>query len=441
MHSDALGAYFFNDMEYKKHRFNIYPEMQPEEFERLRANIFANGYDKRYPIWIFEGKIIDGWNRYRACQALGIEPYTQHFLGSALDAMQLVIRSNDRRDLNSSQRAAIAVEAEEVVAALKAEARARQIESGKQYGRGTEPEKLVEKIPQAIQANPEQNKVRTQLAETFGTNPRYVSDAARLKENNPEAFRQVLSGAKTISEVKKEEKKKNFETKKTEFEKPVEALPNKPIVFIGESQVILRQNTFNKVSLLLSDPPYGMDFKSGYVEKTKWDKIDNDKRQDTGNILDEVFAAAKVHLADDAHVYIFGNPFEIETVKPIFEKYFTLKNILIWDREVIGMGDLKTFGRSYDVIYFGHNGKWKDLNGTRERDVLRFNRVSPGNLEHPTQKPLDILEYIIKKSTQPGEWVLDPFAGSFTTCAAAMNCGRNSYGIELKDKYLPAWMI
>lgn len=427
-----LGAYFFYNMtKYKKHRFNIYPEMQPEEFERLRSNLFANGYDKRYPIWLFEGEIIDGWNRYRACEALGIEPHVQHFQGSAIDAMQLVIRSNDRRDLNSSQRAAIAVEAEEVVAILKAEAKANQIR------------KPIDSVPQKIaeQTPKEQNEVRTQLAQTFGTNRQYVSDAARLKEQNPEAFKQVLTGAKTISEVKKEEKKKNFETKKTEFEKPVEALPNKPVTFIGESQFVLRQNAFNEISLLLSDPPYGMDFKSGYVEKTKWDKIDNDKREDTANILDEVFAAAKPHLCEDAHIYIFGNPFEVETVKPIFEKYFTLKNILIWDREVIGMGDLKTFGRSYDVVYFGHNGKWKDLNGTRDRDILRFNRVSPGNLEHPTQKPLDILEYIVKKSTQPGEWVLDPFAGSFTTCTAAMKCGRNSYGIELKDKYLPEWMI
>ncbi len=68
--------------------------MQPEEFERLRTNIFVNGYDQKQPIWIFEGGIIDGWNRYRACQALGIAPVFKQFEGSELDAMQFVVRTN-----------------------------------------------------------------------------------------------------------------------------------------------------------------------------------------------------------------------------------------------------------------------------------------------------------------------------------------------------------
>ena len=56
---------------------------------------------------------------------------------------------------------------------------------------------------------------------------------------------------------------------------------------------------------------------------------------------------------------------------------------------------------------------------------------------HPTQKPVTLLEYLIKKSSNEGDYILDPFAGSFSTCKAAKNINRNSYGIELQEKYLP----
>lgn len=244
-----------------------------------------------------------------------------------------------------------------------------------------------------------------------------------------------------LKAAKERERIESYQTRKTAFEADnAPEIKCKPIAIIGDSIQVLQSRDLPKINLFLSDPPYGMDFKSGWVHGDKWGRIENDKIGDTVNVLDKVFESATKHMAEDAHVYIFGHPDEVENIKPLFEKYFVLKNILIWDREVIGMGDLKTYGRSYDVIYFGYYKKWRDLNGIRERDVLRFSRISPGNLSHPTEKPLDVLEYLIKKSTSPGEWVLDPFAGSFSTCQAAYNLGRNSVGIELKEKYLPKWM-
>ena len=56
--------------------------------------------------------------------------------------------------------------------------------------------------------------------------------------------------------------------------------------------------------------------------------------------------------------------------------------------------------------------------------------------EHPTQKPEALLERIIKASTNIGDTVLDPFAGSFTTCAVAKKLGRNSIGIDQNKEYI-----
>jgi len=55
---------------------------------------------------------------------------------------------------------------------------------------------------------------------------------------------------------------------------------------------------------------------------------------------------------------------------------------------------------------------------------------------HPTQKPVALLERIIKASSNKGDVVLDPFSGTFTTCFVAKELGRNSIGIELQEEYI-----
>ena len=160
------------------------------------------------------------------------------------------------------------------------------IEAGKhgiQGGRGNKKETPVELIPQGF--DPEQNKQRTQLAQTFNTNPRYVSDAARLKRENPKAFEAIKSGQKVITEVKREEKQKEFERRKTEFIAPPKDEKASLVIkcYNGDCVQLMQNTSLEKCSLLLSDPPYGMDFKSGWND---FDKVNNDKIGDTVSILD-----------------------------------------------------------------------------------------------------------------------------------------------------------
>jgi len=176
----------------KKHRFNIFPEMQPEDYERLKHDIDVNDYDIRNPIWFYEGAILDGWNRERACKELGIEPVYAEFVGTDTEAIEFVMRTNNRRDLTSSQRACIAIEADEIIYTLKQEAEQRML-AGK-----PDPGKLITRG----------NDTRTAsiMADMFNTNSTYVKEAQKLKNEKPELFEQVKSGGKTITEVKKEEK-------------------------------------------------------------------------------------------------------------------------------------------------------------------------------------------------------------------------------------------
>lgn len=251
--------------------------------------------------------------------------------------------------------------------------------------------------------------------------------------NSPE---ELLQKAKEIAKEKALQKQANREKRIEEFNQ-LNQFEGQDIVCFNEDCILgMQSKALQKCSLLLTDPPYGMDFQSNHT-LIEWDKIKNDKIAETVSVLDKAFFEAKKHLLPNAHFYIFGHPDFIPQLKPIIEKHFVLKNMLIWDRQVIGMGDLKTYGRSYDIVYFGYVQKWKDLKGQRDRDVLRFPRVSPNNLQHPTEKPLELLDFLIKKSTEEGEYVLDPFAGSCSTLKSAQSLGRNAYGFELQKKYIP----
>jgi site-specific DNA-methyltransferase (adenine-specific) len=244
--------------------------------------------------------------------------------------------------------------------------------------------------------------------------------------------KEILSRAKEISRVKKATKQARFEQRKSEFEKPILVENVNQIIIHGDSLEVLPTLEKKSFDLLLSDPPYGIDFKSGWNNK---DKIANDKIKDTVELFENVLREAVPLLKDDAHFYLFGSIDFLPEIKPIVEKYLNLKNILIWDRSVIGMGDLKTYGKSYDIIYFGYNKTFKELNGIRDRDLLKFNRVSPSENVHPTEKPLDILEYLIKKSSKEGDHVLEPFSGSGKTLVACKNTNRKATGVEIEEQY------
>lgn len=83
---------------------------------------------------------------------------------------------------------------------------------------------------------------------------------------------------------------------------------------------------------------------------------------------------------------------------------------------------------------FAHKGR-RHLIGKRDSSVLHFDRVPENGRIHPTEKPLPLLEYLIEKSSQPGEVVCDPFAGVASTCVAAKNKGRKYLGVEVDKQW------
>jgi hypothetical protein len=84
--------------EYEFHHFaEEYPLMPDEELGILEDSMRLHGYDTRFPIWIYQERILDGRNRYLACQRAKIEPYTRLFTGTEEEARAFVIRANEHR--------------------------------------------------------------------------------------------------------------------------------------------------------------------------------------------------------------------------------------------------------------------------------------------------------------------------------------------------------
>jgi site-specific DNA-methyltransferase (adenine-specific) len=97
------------------------------------------------------------------------------------------------------------------------------------------------------------------------------------------------------------------------------------------------------------------------------------------------------------------------------------------------MGDLYgDYAPKYEMVIFISNGERK-LNGRRDSNIIRAKRT--GNNNHPTEKPINLMEYLINKSTEKGDLVLDTFAGGGSTLIAAKRLERNFIGIELDSDY------
>ena len=122
-------------------------------------------------------------------------------------------------------------------------------------------------------------------------------------------------------------------------------------------------------------------------------------------------------------------------IDEILKNGMIVRNVLIWDKKVHGMGDLKrSFGSRYESIIFVSKDAFR-FPGKRPQDIIEAQRVSPGKLLHPNEKPIDLQEKLVQQVTKPGAWVLDCFMGSGSTGIACVNTGRNFIGIELDKNY------
>lgn len=169
--------------------------------------------------------------------------------------------------------------------------------------------------------------------------------------------------------------------------------------------------------VLVTDPPYGINYRSN---RTKSEVV----ARSIANDLDTSVRDAALAMWGNRPRIVFGSPgvADIEGVR------------LVWHKPGSGMGDLSMpWKPDYEFIYVRGRG----FVGARDTSVLTYPlRVFRGDLTHPHQKPVDLLEALLAKC--PAGVIAEPFAGSGATLRAAKNVGRKAIGVEVDERYCEA---
>jgi site-specific DNA-methyltransferase (adenine-specific) len=208
-----------------------------------------------------------------------------------------------------------------------------------------------------------------------------------------------------------------------------------PNFLLGDCAKLLAALPDASLDLLLTDPPYGIEYESEHREVNPLAKFENDRLEDLIPLLDQALALAWRKLKDNSHVYLFTSWKTYPQLLPVIEQYFTVQNLLVWVKNNWTAGDLDAnYGQIHEFIVFCQKGN-RALADPQASDLLRFSRVSETGRLHLTEKPVALLEYLIGQSSRPGEVVCDPFAGVASTGVAAKNTGRRFLGMELDETW------
>ena len=192
----------------------------------------------------------------------------------------------------------------------------------------------------------------------------------------------------------------------------------------------------NSIDLIVTDPPYLMDYKTNRRKDKRHDFCkpiigDNDE-----DLIKSFIKESYRVLKDNSAMYVFCNSNRIDFFKKEIETAgFKIKNIIVWVKNNWTAGDLKaSFGKQYEFIILANKGR-AFFNGERLSDVWEFDRVVGKKQLHQNQKPVELIERMIFKHSEPGGVVLDPFMGSGTTGVACVKHGRKFIGYELDKRY------
>lgn len=194
-----------------------------------------------------------------------------------------------------------------------------------------------------------------------------------------------------------------------------------------------------KMDLVLTDPPYGIGYESTLAKRGRRKRaIANDGADEYETFLAKALPAIKRQMKRGAVLYWFaggggGEPV-LGKAQLAIAQHFALLNTIVWDKVDPGLG--WRWRRSWEAIIEASVGKPRVWNGgTDVRNVLRFAKAIPQADDHPTPKPVALLEEIIRAAAPARGAILDPFAGSGPTLIAAERTGRTCYAAELEPRY------
>lgn len=225
----------------------------------------------------------------------------------------------------------------------------------------------------------------------------------------------------------------------------------------GDCLAILPTLADKSVNMIFADPPYflsndGLTIKNGRIQsvnKGEWDRAD---LHNISQFNHDWLTKIRQVLTDNGTIWISGTHHNIFIIGQLLNELgFKILNIITWEkpnpppnfscRYFTNSAEWIIWARKHPKIphYFDYD-LMKRLNGDKQmKDIWRLPAVTKWEKEqgkHPTQKPLGLLSRIVFASTQKGDLVLDPFAGSSTTGITCLLLDRRFIGIEKESEFL-----
>ncbi|MDM0660037.1 site-specific DNA-methyltransferase [Clostridium perfringens] len=193
------------------------------------------------------------------------------------------------------------------------------------------------------------------------------------------------------------------------------------------------------VDLIVTDPPYktitggnsdGANSKrpQGMLDGNR--KLFKHQKLKISDWMGDIYRVLK----EGSHCYIMTNSLNMEEMLTESRKAgFKLHNILVWEKNNCTPSQFYMKNCEYTLFLRKGKAKWiNDIGGSKT--VHKYNNII-GKKTHPCEKPVELMEFYIKNSSNEGDVVLDPFMGTGSVGVACLNTNRKFIGIELDDKY------
>ena len=202
-----------------------------------------------------------------------------------------------------------------------------------------------------------------------------------------------------------------------------------------DSSVINKLMDGGKVDLLLTDPPYNVDYQ-GKTKDAMTIANDNQGADEFQEFLGKAFKLCYDVMKDGAAFYVwFASRNHIAFETALIEAKLPVREELIWVKNSLVLGRQDYQWRHEPCLYGWKEGKAHNWYNDRSQTTVMEYTKQVQNKEHPTIKPVGLFTYLIKNSTKENENVLDVFAGSGTAVIACEQTGRKCYSVEIEPKY------
>lgn len=259
----------------------------------------------------------------------------------------------------------------------------------------------------------------------------FESEIATAKDESLKRVELTTSRVLTAAKEYEQQKKKTDLKEKIRNERVLIKISEN--IKNGNSLEILETLEDSCIDIILTDPPYGIDYVSNRsIDENAITKrgLLNDGKDEAFDLLDKTCEILQRKTAVNSHLYFFCSWSVFSKFEAIISKYFTIKTPIVWDKGNKGSGDLDNdWGNQTEIIIYCVKGK--KLVNNRRGNLISVARLHTSKMIHPTQKPNELIKQILEVSATKGDFVVDPFMGSGSTIKVCNEMNLKSLGIEL----------